>query len=489
MRRLMVTVALLCLIPAVAQAQLAGGVVSGVVRDQSGAVLPDAVVAVSGPDRSIEMAADGAGRFRFLNLAPGTYSLTIRHPGFAAFVRDDVVVRVGATADVSVQMTLATVEETVSVGATIADTRTTGSATNFTSSDLEEIPTSRDPFAIIRAVPGVLLDRVNVGGNETGQQPGVSSKGTRASDTVWTLDGVVVTDMTSAGASPIYYNIDSFEEIQVSTAGHDIQQPTGGLGVNLVVRRGTNDFHGLARGYFTSDGLESDNLPDELRAAGVSPADADHASQITDYGFDLGGPLLRDRLWFHGSYAEQDVRLVRRGLVDRTRIKSSHFKVNWQATSRDLVSFLYLDGDKQKDGRTPSGTASILFPAATALQNQHNAYADNPFHGLWKVEDNHTFGSALFATATAAYFNTGFQLDPEGGLDTPAGQSTRLSRSFGSTFRGWNVRPQWNLNGDATTFHVVGDVAHDIRFGIGWRRVDAESGTLWPGNGLVAFDN
>jgi hypothetical protein len=489
MNRLMIAAVLLLLPSAGSHDQLAGGALSGVVMDQQCGVLPLAVVVVMSSDRSVEFMADEAGRFRFLNLAPGDYRLSIEHPGFSGFVLEAISVRVGATADVAVRMTLAGVAETVSVGATVADTHMTGTATNFTTSDLEQIPTSRDLFASIRTVPGVLLDRVNIAGNETGQQSGVESKGTRASDTVWTLDDVVVADLASAGASPIYYDFDSFEEIQLATAGQDIKQPTGGLGVNLVVRRGTNNFHGLVHGYFTGEGLEASNLPDELRAAGVTSADADHNQQIADYGFNLGGPLVRNRLWFHASYSAQDVRLVRRGLIDRTRIKSPNVKVNWQATEQDRVSFLYFDGDKLKDGRTPSGAASILFPAATALQNQHNTYAGDPFHGLWKIEDNHSFGSALFATATAAYFNTGFQLEPAGGPNLTSGRSTRLSRSFGSVSQRWNLRPQWNVNADATTFQNLGESAHDVRVGGGWRRVDAKSGTLWPGNGFLAFDN
>lgn len=488
MKRLMVAAACLLAMSATAFAQLAGGTVAGQVSDPQGAVLSGSEVVVRGSDRTVEAATDAAGRFRLLNLAPGSYHITISHPGFQPFTLESVDVRVGTTADVVARLALEPVTVTVSVDA-VADTRSTGTATNFTSGDLQRTPTARDPFALLRSVPGVLLDRVNVAGNETGQQSQLVSKGTRGTDTVWTLDGVVVTDMASAGVSPIYYNFDDFEEIQVATSGQDIRQPTGGLGVNMVVRRGTNDFRGVARGYFTSDSLEGVNLPDELRARGVTAATADHTTQLSDLGLDAGGPLVRDRLWFHASYSEQDVRLVRAGLPDRTRIKSPNLKVNWQASSRDLVSFLYFDGDKVKTGRQPSGTATILFPAATALQEQHNAYADNPFHGLWKLEDNHTVGSALFVTATAAYFNTGFQLDPQGGIDQTSGRSIRLSRSFGSTVRSWNVRPQVNLNADATAFRVVRGMGHDVRVGSGWRRVTAESGTVWPGNGFLALDN
>jgi hypothetical protein len=478
---------------ATALAQIAGGNLTGTIEDEQGGVLTRAAVTLIGPDRTTDATTDAAGKFRFLNLAPGSYRIAVTHPGFSDFIQENIDVRVGGTSDVMVTMKLAGVQESITVGAVaqapIVDPRTTGTSTNFTLPELQRIPTSRDPFAIIRTVPGVLVDRVNIAGNETGQQAAVLAKGTRPADTVWTVDGVVITDLASSGVSPIYYNQDNFEEIHVSTAGQDIRQPTGGLGVNFVVRRGTNDFHGVVRGYFTNDALEWQNVPDELRAVGVSGATADHNEQITDYGFDFGGPLVRDSLWFYGSYSEQDVRLIRTRLVDRTRIKNPYFKLNWQASRRDLLSFLYYDGDKVKEGRIPSGSGSVVFHAPTALQNQSNAYADNPFHGLWKVEDNHTWGSALFTSAKFAYFNTGFELLPEGGLDQSSGRSVLLSRSFGSVNQARNVRPQWTTTLDAVAFRAGRGMSHDIKFGLGWRRVDAIAETVWPGNALLALEN
>ena len=140
---------------------------------------------------------------------------------------------------------------------------------------------------------------------------------------------------------------------------------------------------------------------------------SDHNKQISDYGFDLGGPILRDKAWFYGSYSIQDVRLVRRAgaLVDRTQLKNPTAKINWQATRKDMVSFLYFDGLKIKDGRSP-GVSGILFDAPTATYHQDNAYTDFPLHGLWKVGEDRTFGTNLFVSANYGYYNTGFVLDP-----------------------------------------------------------------------------
>jgi hypothetical protein len=492
MKRLFMAAALVLITASVALAQIAGGSITGTVMDEQGGVLPGVTVTIAGSDRTTSAVTDEAGKFRFLNLAPGTYKVTAALTGFSTIVREGVEVRVGANAELPFNLKVATVEETITVTgeSPIVDTRATGTATNFTQAELEKVPTSRDPWALLRTVPGVLVDRVNVGGNETGQQSSFQSKGTRPQDAVWTMDGVEITDMAAVGASPTYFNYDNFEEIQIATAGQDIRQRTGGVGLNFVVKRGTNSFSGGARGYFTNDSLQSENVPDELRAVGVTHATSDHNDQISEYGFELGGPILRDKAWFYGSYSQQDVRLVRRSgnLIDRTILKNPNVKLNWQAGRNDMVSFLFFNGDKIKNGRSP-GVSGINFDAPTATWDQGNAYTDFKLQGLWKVEDNHTFGSKFFLTSRYAYYNTGFTLAPIGGMDETSGRSFILGRSFGSVSRGLNVRPQHTVNVDGTAFQQWFGASHDIKLGFGWRRADGQGGTLWPGNGFLAREN
>ena len=100
----------------------------------------------------------------------------------------------------------------------------------------------------MRTVPGVLVDRVNVAGSESGQQSNVFvAKGADAKDTMWSLDGVVITDMAAIGASPTYFTFDTFDEVSFATGGNDVRMATGGIGIGLVTKRGTNSFHGSRR--------------------------------------------------------------------------------------------------------------------------------------------------------------------------------------------------------------------------------------------------
>jgi Carboxypeptidase regulatory-like domain/TonB-dependent Receptor Plug Domain len=484
-----VVTALFVALPALAQAQVAGGNITGTATDEQGGVMPGVTVTLKGADLTRTFVTEAAGRYRFLDLAPGLYTVTSELDGFATNVRADVVLDVGKTVDLPVKLKVGRVTETVTVTAAspIVDAKQTGTTTNVTADELANIPTSRDPFSLMRSVPGVLVDRVNIGGNETGQQSNFVSKGSRPQDAVWTLDGVTITDMALTGAAPTYFNYDNFDAIHVSTAGQAITQQTGGLGLDFVVKRGTNLFHGAFRGYFDNEKMESSNVPAELLARGVTSATADHNKQISDYGGDLGGPLMKDKAWFYGSYSVQDVQLVRRAgnLVDRTQLKNPNVKVNWQATKNDTVSFLYFDGFKVKDNRSP-GTSGITFDAQTATFHQDNAYTDFPLHGLWKIANDRVISPNMFLSAKYAYYNTGFVLTPEGGMDLQAGRNLITAQSFGSTVQSLNLRPQMTANVDLNSFFSRLGAVHNVSYGFGWRRVNATTGTLWPGNGVLA---
>src|SRR5882724_13525478 len=487
-KKLGLAFASLILISFPAFSQTPAGILTGRVADATGLPLPGVIVTVQGTDMHRTFTSDAEGRFRFLELAPGDYQLTSTLAGFTTNVRQHLVIGVGQTLELPVTLAIGALTETVDVTAPspMIDARQTGTATSVTFDELTNIPTSRDPFSLLRSINGVLVDRVNVGGNETGQQSNFVSKGTRPQDAVWTLDGVAITDMTLTGSSPTYFNYDNFAAIHVATAGQAITQPTGGVGLDFIVKRGTNLFHGGARGYYDSESLEASNVPAELLAAGVTPATADHNKQISDYGFDLGGPLARDKAWFYGSYSIQDVRLVRRSgnLVDRTQVKNPNLKVNWQATRKDMVSFLYFDGFKIKDNRSP-GTSGITFDAPTATFHQDNAYSSNPLHGLFKIADDRVIRPNLFLTAKYAYYNTGFLLTPEGGMGLSSGRDLIAARSYGSTVQSSNVRPQMTASADLNSFLSGLGATHDVNYGLGWRRVNATTGTLWPGNGIL----
>ncbi|HEV7499130.1 MAG TPA: carboxypeptidase-like regulatory domain-containing protein, partial [Vicinamibacteria bacterium] len=192
-------------------AQASTGNIYGSVADASGAMLPGATVALTGASTGGRNAPSGTqGEFRFLNVDPGTYKLTVTMAGFATVSRE-VIVTTGQNVNLAFSMRVAGQAEEVTVTAEtpVIDTKRVGTSTTLTKEELAQVPQSRDPWAVLKTVPGVLVDRVNVAGNESGQQSGFSSKGSLPSDTQWNLDGVVITDVNSNGASSMYYDFDA----------------------------------------------------------------------------------------------------------------------------------------------------------------------------------------------------------------------------------------------------------------------------------------
>src|SRR4029078_850562 len=133
-----------------------------------------------------------------------------------------------------------------------------------TAEELRSTPQSKDPWAMLKTVPGVIVDRVNVGGNESGQQSSFVGKGSLFADTMWNLDGVAITDTTSRAASSMYSDFAAFDEVAVTTGGNDLKVQTGGVGINFVTRRGTNRFRGSAKLTIDNSSMESSNLPSAL---------------------------------------------------------------------------------------------------------------------------------------------------------------------------------------------------------------------------------
>ena len=136
-------------------------------------------------------------------------------------------------------------ETVVVTGASpVVDVKKTGTSTTLTSAELEGTPQSKDPWAALKTVPGVLVDRVNVGGNESGQQSGFIGKRNRGPRHDVEPRRRRHHRRELGGASSSVYDFNAFDEVNISTGGNDLRQQTGGIGINFVTRRGTNKFKG-----------------------------------------------------------------------------------------------------------------------------------------------------------------------------------------------------------------------------------------------------
>src|SRR5262249_3132330 len=161
------------------------------------------------------------------------------------------------------------------------------------------------PWVILQQTAGIAMDRENIGGNQSGQQSNYVSRGGNPTNNKWSLDGVDITDMSATGASPSYYDFDAFDEITITTGGVDVTQQTGGVGINLVTKSGSDRFRGSSRFYVTDESTESQNVTDALRLQGATAGNP--IQNIKDYGVEAGGPIKKGRAWIWGSIGRQTV--------------------------------------------------------------------------------------------------------------------------------------------------------------------------------------
>jgi len=463
-------------------AQATSGNIYGSVSDEQGGKLPGVAVTLSGCGAPRSTTTGAQGDFRFLNLAPCTYSVRTELSGFATVERNNVVVSLGTNTELSVAMKIASVATTITVTSEspLLDTRKQAAGANYTQQELKSIPTGRDPWVILQQTPGVLVDRQNVGGSQSGQQDNYVGKGTDPTQNAWNVDGVTITDMAATGSSPTYYDFDAFQEMQATTGGTDPSVAVPGVTLNMVTKRGTNEVHGSARVFDTPHQLEAYNTRTDFReqqqALGAS-ANQNRIFNIQDYGVEAGGPLWPDKAWLWGSYGRNQIDLqLAGGTTDKTTLEDFAGKLNVQPIESNSATGFYFRGDKLKFGRSAGPTR----PQPTSWDQAGPT-------SIWKGEDSQVFGPNFVVDASYNYVGGGFGFTPEGGNVNVYRDTARVwhnSYAYYSTYR-----PQHQINANLSSFFNTGNMGHELKFGFGYRNVDLKSNSTWPGNGAIPEEN
>jgi Carboxypeptidase regulatory-like domain len=491
--RLVLASALLLLAAGSAVAQTQAGNLYGTVSDEQGSALPGVTVTLSGGGAPMTQVTDSDGKFRFPSLSPGSYSLEANLEGFSPVEYPNIAININRTAEIEVTMNAAmSTVITVTAEAPLLDARRIATGNTVTQSELEKIPTARDPWAVLQSTPGVLTDRINVGGNESGQQSQYVGPGSGGDQAVWSVDGVVITDMAALGSSPAYYDFDSFEEMQVTTGGSDASISTGGVVLNMVTKRGTNEWRGSGRYLLTDEQWQSSTglNNSDLGRAGAWNANAANPTgsaqpvllqgnrivDVKDFGAELGGPIVKDRLWVWGAYGKQEVDLLTIANVsDFTDLETMNVKLNAQVASSNSATLTALNSDKVKIGRN----AGPFRPQPTTW-NQ-SKFGDDPTSA--KIEDTHVFSSAFYLTGMYSFVNGGFQLAPQGGDKTTW---LDIQSVWQNSFLLYQTeRPQEQFKLDGSAFFNTGSVANELRFGAGLRSAEVSSLSRWGNAGYA----
>ena len=475
-RMMVLSAAVLALLTAPSMAQVSSGRIDATVGDSTGAVLPGVTVDISGPQKQTAV-TDNLGEAHFLNLPPGTYTVSAKIAGFSDYLNKSINVATGASVPLKIALSVAGVATQVQVTseAPVVDTKKMGTTTNVSVEELQNIPSSRDPWVVLQTVPGVIVDRVNVGGAESGQQSAYQAKGASGGENTWNMDGIAITDMAALGSTPTYYDFDMFQDMQVSTGGADVTSPTPGVQLNMVLKSGSNTPHGSTRIYFENEDMQSNNLSDALKASiGGTTGEGNRIHQYKDYGFELGGPVVKNRLWAWGAMGKTHVDVITLGGThDRTELKDSSFKSNGEIAKGIRANYTFFRGDKQKFGRGVGPTV-----ADESSYNQSGPTTLNKGEGNFVIRDN------LFLAVRGSHVDGGFTLAARGGPTTQMYvDDGGVTRGSADTYK--TVRPQNNIAFDANSFRGH----HELKFGFGWRKASVDSSDVYPGNGVISQHN
>ena len=322
------------------------------------------------------------------------------------------------------------------------------------------MPTARDPWSLLSQAPGVLVDRVNVGGNESGQQSNFIGVGSGSRDNTFAVDGVILTDMNAVGASATYFDFGAFEEVQFTVSSADVTVPTSGVLINQVTKRGTNEWRGTARYLGTDGSLQSEPKQE----------DGNKIDSVEEYGADIGGPLMKDHLWIWGAYGVSDIHILAQGRPARQdQAEGLQLQAELPDRAEQLGGPPLLD-QRQAQVRARRGPRHALPGRPTTRPRRRTSTrsrtASSPTSNLASPASGRATPASSPWLPRAA--------------SSPSSMSTPTASRSGSSydFKQDATIDQERL--DASYFFNTGSAGHELKFGGSFREQENDSGTVWP---------
>jgi hypothetical protein len=381
--------------PAFAQTQTS--TITGRATDESGGALPGVTVSVTSPNLiggARTVVTDDQGVYRFTQLPGGAYVVKFELPGFTTTNIEGVAVAAGATMTINGKLTVASLQETVTVTsqAPTIDLESSKVAVNWDQGKLDDLPYARSLTGLVALIPGLYATSLDVGGSNfgTGSGPAARTFG-RTGGGVVSYDGMIW-DQT-------YGDFGTYEEAQITTAAKGADSMNPGLTMNLIVKSGSNTWKGLGSANYQSGDFQSTNVSADLLARGYAPG-VNKFTSFKDFYGEIGGPILRDRLWFYASHRDAEsgnfipgfIRLSDREQVEfYTKLQDPTGKVTYQLTQNNKVEGMFQFGRKWQ----PYRTASRYVPLEST-QNQDSWSLVGPsFKWLSILGQRATFDASL----------------------------------------------------------------------------------------------
>jgi hypothetical protein len=409
------------LLPSGAAAQ---STIAGLVTDTTGAVLPGVTVEASSPAliEKVRTAVTNAdGRYSIVDLRPGTYVVTFTLAGFSTTRREGIDVSANVTVPVNAELRVGALEETIVVsGATpVVDIQQAAQRQVLSRETLDALPTARSYLSAGAVVPTVKLSRPEIGGINVGQGAYLAARGKSSSDDAVEIDGLDMRNTNGVSQSG-YNNFAMVQDVSYQTSSIGADSGAGGVRINMIPREGGNTFKGDFYVAGSGSSLQSNNITPELRARGLPTPDS--LQYLVEATPSLGGPVLRDRLWFFvsGRYFENE-----------THPAGAHYRDGQPANS---VNYLHMASARLTFQPTP--------------RNKITAYLDKSFKGQ-KESVTFTLGASNPAgvdweTATTTYKPGNYQI---GYLKWSSPISSRLLLEAGGAINLFNLNYNTYLPG------------------------------------------
>jgi hypothetical protein len=440
------------------------GTIQGRVTDAQSAVLPGVTVTATSPaliQPQTTVTSDN-GNYRFPAVPPGTYVLTYQLPGFNTVRREGIQIALGFTANINVELALATLQETVTVtGASpVIDTSATRVVQNFKLQELQSIPNGRDMWALLAVTPAVQMSRIDVGGNRAGTQTGYTAYGFSGQVRVL-IEGINTTEGT--GGAGFYFDYSSLEEVFLGTSGQSAEMPNPGVQSQFIAKSGGNQFNGEYYLDWYNNALQGSNIPDDyIEGTRWSPI-REHSNEIDRYydtAINVGGPIKRDRLWWFGTYRTQFNAVAQPNFnfdsTFNTKLWNAVGKGTYQASQNHKLIGYYQWGQKIQPNRLPFGTAIYDSPDPTFRQDSGS--------WVWKGEWNGTVSEKLYIEARVGSFGYYFPTLANSEEDYFWRDSGTLAIT--GAHRKWQLDRERNqYTGAATYFLDTAAGSHTIKVG------------------------
>ena len=291
-------------------AQLATAELNGRVTDSSGAVLPGVTVTVTQTATGLVRTAvtDETGAYLLSNLPTGPYRLEVALQGFRTYVQTGIVLQVGATPTINAALELGSVEETVTVeaAAPIVDVRSAGISNVVENERIVELPLQGRQVTDLLVLSGAAVQTGTVSARGMPGGVNISVAGGLSTGVGYTLDGAQHNNPQQNTNLPLPFP-DALQEFRVATSGLSAQNGFhSGASVNAIVKSGTNRFAGNGFEFLRHHRFNSTS---RFALIGPDGKRADDGLKRNQFGGTLGGPILRDKLFFFGAYQGTAVRV------------------------------------------------------------------------------------------------------------------------------------------------------------------------------------